>query len=284
MCCCLSCPDDSFLADVCPSQCLHQLEGKNDALGLEDIQVDCPEQSNSCEAAKLLAPHQTIEGREKNVKKVFAALLLLVCALQTQAGYIDNRSAPGSGEVDAFYKAMPVEDVVLGLVPGSYRVVYENEEIAKKTVTVSGKGAWDAVFTKGLKEAQLLVTVDEKDRVVRVSRAEAAKKVDPEKGAAGNKSGSVAAPPAAPAQACVLTAGQLVGDELQKCGLKTGWKLIWNLKRDFTVPQTTTYPGDFPTAAGDAVKTLASNGALIRASIYEGNKTVVVTGPGVAPQ
>lgn len=217
------------------------------------------------------------------MKKVFAALVLLVCAFQTQAGYIDNRSAPGSGEVDAFYKAMPVEDVVLGLVPGSYRVVYESEEIAKKTVTVSGKGAWDAVFSKGLKDSQLLVAVDEKDRVVRVSRAEAPKKSDSEKVVAGNKTGSTATP-AAPAQACVLTAGQLVGDELQKCGLQTGWKLIWNLKRDFTVPQTTTYPGDFPTAAGDAVKTLASNGALIRASIYEGNKTVVVTGPGVAPQ
>ena len=84
--------------------------------------------------------------------------------------------------------------------------------------------------------------------------------------------------------AWTLTAGKTIGQELQAWGVKAGWKVIWNLPKDWTIPATTSFSGDFPAAAGDVITTLAANGALIRAQFFEGNKTLVVIGPGITTQ
>lgn len=81
-----------------------------------------------------------------------------------------------------------------------------------------------------------------------------------------------------------LTAGRIIGQELQAWGDKAGWKVIWRIQKDWTVPASTSFSGEFHTAAADVIKTLAANGALVRAQFYVGNKTMVVTGPGVAEQ
>lgn len=95
----------------------------------------------------------------------------------------------------------------------------------------------------------------------------------------------VAAPvPATPALVWTLAAGRTVGQELKAWAEKADWKVIWSLPKDWLVPASTSFSGDFQTAAGDAIKTLAANGALVHAQFYEGNKTMVVTGPGVAAQ
>lgn len=79
-----------------------------------------------------------------------------------------------------------------------------------------------------------------------------------------------------------LTAGHTVGQELQVWGKTAGWKVIWDMQKDWSVPASTVFSGEFPTVAADVIKTLASNGALIHAQFFEGNKTIVVTGPGVS--
>lgn len=81
-----------------------------------------------------------------------------------------------------------------------------------------------------------------------------------------------------------LAAGRTVGQELQAWGDKAGWKVIWSMPKDWSVPASTSFSGDFPTVAADVIKTLAANGALVRAQFFEGNNTMVVTGPGVAAQ
>jgi len=81
-----------------------------------------------------------------------------------------------------------------------------------------------------------------------------------------------------------LTAGHTVGQDLQTWGTKAGWKVIWSMSTDWTIPASTSFPGDFHAAASDVIKTLAANGALVRAQFYDGNKTMVVTGPGAAAQ
>lgn len=95
---------------------------------------------------------------------------------------------------------------------------------------------------------------------------------------------AVAIPAKPPAQVWTLTAGRTIGQELQSWGEKVGWKVIWSLPKDWSVPASTAFAGDFQTAAADVIKTLAANGALVRAQFYGGNKTLVVTGPGVAEQ
>lgn len=81
-----------------------------------------------------------------------------------------------------------------------------------------------------------------------------------------------------------LVSGHTISQELKNWGSQSGWNVIWNLPRDIIVPSTTEFIGEFPTVAADVIKTLAANGALINAKFYEGNKTMVVNGPGVVPQ
>lgn len=88
--------------------------------------------------------------------------------------------------------------------------------------------------------------------------------------------------PIKPIPIWTLTAGATVGHELQSWGEKAGWKVIWNMQKDWSVPASTKFEGEFPVVAAEVIKTLASNGALIRAQFFEGNKTMVVTGPGVS--
>jgi hypothetical protein len=90
-------------------------------------------------------------------------------------------------------------------------------------------------------------------------------------------------PPAQPLPAWTLEANHTIGQELQRWADKAGWKIFWNMQQDWAVPATTTFNGSFEDVAGDVIKTLAENGAIIRATIYRGNKTMVVAAPGAIP-
>lgn len=79
-----------------------------------------------------------------------------------------------------------------------------------------------------------------------------------------------------------LTAGHAVGQELQLWGEKAGWKVVWNMSQDWSVPASVMFVGEFSDVAAEVIKTLASNGALIHAQFFEGNKTMVVTGAGAS--
>ncbi len=92
------------------------------------------------------------------------------------------------------------------------------------------------------------------------------------------------APAKLPQEIWTMTAGHSVGRELTVWGKKAGWKVIWSLSTDWTVPAAASFSGDFKTAASDVIETLVTNGALIRAKFWDGNKTMVVTGPGVPEQ
>jgi hypothetical protein len=81
-----------------------------------------------------------------------------------------------------------------------------------------------------------------------------------------------------------LLPGRTVGQELRSWGEQAGWKVVWNMSKDWSVPASTSFPGDFKAAATGVIQTLAANGALVRAQFFDGNKTMVVTGPGVAAQ
>lgn len=86
------------------------------------------------------------------------------------------------------------------------------------------------------------------------------------------------------AQVWTLEAGHTNGQDLQAWGKKAGWKVVWVIQHDWVIPSATSFSGDFMTAATDVIKTLAANGALVRAKFYAGNKTMVVTGPGAGSQ
>lgn len=82
----------------------------------------------------------------------------------------------------------------------------------------------------------------------------------------------------------VLHSGKTIGHDLSTWGEKAGWKVIWTMSKDWVTPSTTQFHGDFQEAATEVITTLAANGAFVHAQFYVGNKTMVVTGAGVAPQ
>lgn len=85
-------------------------------------------------------------------------------------------------------------------------------------------------------------------------------------------------------QLWTLKAGETIGHSLRTWAEKAQWNVVWTLPRDWVVPGTASFTGSFPDAAENVIKTLSANGALVRAQIYEGNRTIVVTGPGTTQQ
>ena len=78
--------------------------------------------------------------------------------------------------------------------------------------------------------------------------------------------------------------GKTVSKELDAWAASVGWKLIWSMNKDWAVPANTLFTGDFKTVATSVIRTLSDNGVLIRAQFFEGNKTLLVTGPGTKEQ
>ena len=96
---------------------------------------------------------------------------------------------------------------------------------------------------------------------------------------------AVAAAPAVPTQEFwIIREGYPIGQELKGWAKRAGWHVVWGLQRDIVAPTTSTFSGDFGSAASEVVRTLAENGALIHAQFFDGNHTLVVQGPGVAQQ
>ena len=86
-------------------------------------------------------------------------------------------------------------------------------------------------------------------------------------------------------QIWTLTAGITVKENLEAWAEKAQWHVVWPpTLKTWVVPNETSFTGNFPDAAEKVIKTLADNGALVRAIVYEGNKNYVVYGPGLAQQ
>jgi hypothetical protein len=81
-----------------------------------------------------------------------------------------------------------------------------------------------------------------------------------------------------------LKAGETIGQNLKTWAGRAHWTVIWQLPHDWIVPAGKSFPGNFPDAAASVIENLAANGGLINAQIFDGNKTIVISGPGVAPQ
>lgn len=97
-------------------------------------------------------------------------------------------------------------------------------------------------------------------------------------------SGAVVSSPAIEVPKWTLRQGHVVSRELQEIGGHFGWHIDWLYPREIVVPADTSYSGDFTQVATAAINTLKSNGLLINATFYNGNKFLVVRGAGTTPQ
>lgn len=91
-------------------------------------------------------------------------------------------------------------------------------------------------------------------------------------------SASTGAVAPAPRPEWMLFAGDQVGQQLKQWGQESGWRVIWQSRQDWVVPNDTTFHGSFTDAASQVLQVLASEGAPIHGIFYQGNQTLVVTG------
>lgn len=82
------------------------------------------------------------------------------------------------------------------------------------------------------------------------------------------------------ASAWVIHEGQPISSALQAWGRQAKWTVLWQLDQDWKAPHDTTFEGDFESAASNAVRALAANGADIRAVFYPDNKTLAIRPAG----
>lgn len=87
------------------------------------------------------------------------------------AGFVDERTSPGTAEFDAVYKQVSVDDVVSGLVPPAYTVQYQDPAMRSAKTSVVGRGAWNVLLDKGLAGVGLKTMIDTNARIVKVVAA-----------------------------------------------------------------------------------------------------------------
>jgi hypothetical protein len=246
-------------------------------VGIEAISLDVAQRRVAGKAERLLAMvTKQGGGVKKRNQCIWVAIAILVAAVWTNtamAGFVDGRTAPGSSELDVTYKAVPVEDLALGIVPASYRVEYDRPELKKQKVTVVAKGTWDGLLNKALKEAGLQSTIDESKRVVMIKPIPVVKAdID-----VTGKSGAAVASPTLPAKpACVwdVVPSQSYETTLNRWVKCAGWAGVdWRGKE--MVPS---FPGRFQGGFVDAVRQLKQATGL-DISLFEDNKVVVVVVP-----
>jgi hypothetical protein len=73
-----------------------------------------------------------------------------------------------------------------------------------------------------------------------------------------------------------LHAGKSIRHELTRWAKAAHWKVIWKLDNDWMIPADTTVYGAFKAAAQSVVATLYKQGVPIRATLWNGNKTLVL--------
>lgn len=74
----------------------------------------------------------------------------------------------------------------------------------------------------------------------------------------------------------ILKKDEHLSDVLGRWCKGAGWTLVWKTQRDWVIPALTTYQGDFRGAISATIDSLNQGGALIRATRYLNNHTLVI--------
>lgn len=175
--------------------------------------------------------------------------------------------------ISGFGRDLKLLDAIKQIVPAGWAVFLKDDFVSKTNQSVSWRGGrrWVEVLDILANEQGITVTVDWTKRSLYVVERVVVETNHSKKNDAKITSWT-------------LKEGHTIGREIQTWAKSAGWKVVWNLGKDWSVPASTTFTGDFKSAATEVIKTLSANGVLIRAQFYDGNKTMVVTGPGVAEQ
>lgn len=87
---------------------------------------------------------------------------------------------------------------------------------------------------------------------------------------------AAAAQPAAIETGFVLVSGQPLQAQLEAWARRAGWAVVWRLDADWIVPNGADFGPSFQNAAKAVIDAMSKNGADVRATFHEGNRTLVI--------
>lgn len=202
-------------------------------------------------------------------KAAMVLLALFTLSTAAHAGFVDNRGAAGTGDVEATYNNVSVDDLTLSLMPADYSVVYDTPEYKGLRTSISGSGAWGVLLQQALTPIGLIAVVDGSARTVRIGKQSTA---------VGSTvaTSSVSSPATPIAAAWNIRAGEKMGDAFVRWGKQSGkWVVYWEApglvsQADINVN------GSFEEIISTVIESLNANGAGIMAKYYSNNVVRIV--------
>lgn len=207
---------------------------------------------------------------------------------QTGYGVAHKRSSFGN--------AIPLKDALPLIMPHGWEVYAKTGVMGSTPVTWKAHHVeWTHTLKGVLRQAGLIATINWSHQalLLRVKPVPAVKPLDTKGYTSWGESSSLpanfhegaAVPVSSPSLAgatpvFILNQGDLILLDLKKWAKESGWKVVWQVPEDWTVPNTTTFSGNFQTAVTQVVQALANNGANIHAVFHTENNTVVISGTG----
>ena len=211
-------------------------------------------------------------------------VLSMMVAQPVWAGFeiVDKPPEPigGSGAdealVEGFGNDLPLDLVVAQIVPPRFQVVFEFDIGRTATTSWAGGRPWRDVLTDSLAPLGLSFVEDGQGSlmVVRAAPRVASPEEQAKLSGNGKTDGSGDSQ-----QVPTWTAlgGSSLHQTLKEWSGESGWTISWQSERDYPLEASAEFYGDFEVAAGNLVRAFSRAQPPVRATIYRGNRVIVVS-------
>lgn len=207
--------------------------------------------------------------------------LLVLAPAAGDAGFeiVDRPPEPigGAGAdeaiVEGFGADLPLDLVVAQIVPPRFQTIFEFDIDRTATTSWAGGRPWRDVLTDALTPLGLAFVEDGQGSVLIVRAAPRIATPDEQAIATQGADGQPG-----PDEVPTWTAlgGSTLRQTLDEWSGQAGWALAWQTERDYPLEASAEFYGDFETAASNLVRAFARAQPPVRATIYRGNRVVVV--------
>lgn len=184
-------------------------------------------------------------------------------------------AAPSQGGdiVDGFGRDLPVDTVAAQIVPSTFRVEFAADVDRKAMASWKGGKPWRAVLAEALQPLGL--SFSESAGAVTIGKMAANAAANNAPAADGNT--TITPPADASQQEWVARGGQTLRQTLEKWSADAGWAIAWESERDYPLQASASFYGDFETASGNLLRAFSLAEPPVRATIYRGNRVIVVS-------
>lgn len=210
----------------------------------------------------------------------------LLVAQPVWAGFeiVDRPPEPAGGsgadeaQVEGFGNDLPLDLVVAQVVPPRFQVVFEFDIDRTATTSWAGGRPWRDVLTDALSPLGLSYVEDGQGSLMIVRAAPRVAAPD-DQASAGKDAVDANGNPVQDGQVPTWTAlgGSTLHQTIKEWAEQAGWTISWESERDYPLEASAEFYGDFEVAAGNLVRAFSRAQPPVRATIYRGNRVIVVS-------